>query len=240
MARLEGKVAIITGAGSGFGEAIAHGFVAQGAHVIVADIAVEGGKRVVREITDKKYPGGGSAAFLEFNVTNRSAWESGLAFAKENYGKLDIVVNNAGTTYRKQPSVDVSEADFDRIIAVNVKGIYLSVSVIMPYFLERKEVFYGGTKGFLNTITQGLAAEYGPCGVRVNSLCPLRGATGLLEMFSGVADTPEERERFALSVPLRRMTEPNDIAQAAIYLASDEAAFITGVNLPVDGGRLAV
>ncbi|OPB42721.1 short chain dehydrogenase/reductase [Trichoderma guizhouense] len=258
MARLEGKVAIITGAGSGFGEAIAHGFVAQGAHVIVADIAVEGGKRVVREITDKKYPGGGSAAFLEFNVTSRSAWESGLAFAKENYGKLDIVVNNAGTTYRKQPSVDVSEADFDKIIAVNVKGIYLSVSVIMPYFLERKygvylntssvagtrvrpgQVFYGGTKGFLNTITQGLAAEYGPCGVRVNSLCPLRGATGLLEMFSGVADTPEERERFALSVPLRRMTEPNDIAQAAIYLASDEAAFITGVNLPVDGGRLAV
>lgn len=170
MARLEGKVAIITGAGSGFGEAIAHGFVAQGAHVIVADIAVEGGKRVVREITDKKYPGGGSAAFLEFNVTSRSAWESGLAFAKENYGKLDIVVNNAGTTYRKQPSVDVSEADFDRIIAVNVKGIYLSVSVIMPYFLERKygvylntssvagtrvrpgQVFYGGTKGFLNTV----------------------------------------------------------------------------------------
>lgn len=170
MARLEGKVAIITGAGSGFGEAIAHGFVAQGAHVIVADIAVEGGKRVVREIMDKKYPSGGSAAFLEFNVTNRTAWESGLAFAKENYGKLDIVVNNAGTTYRKQPSVDVSEVDFDKIIAVNVKGIYLSVSVIMPYFLQRSygvylntssvagtrvrpgQVFYGGTKGFLNTV----------------------------------------------------------------------------------------
>ncbi|KAL7912458.1 putative alcohol dehydrogenase [Trichoderma velutinum] len=234
MVRLEGKVAIITGAGSGFGEALAHGFVAQGAHVIVADIAVEGGRRVVRENMDNKYPGGGSAAFLEFNVTNRSAWESGLAFAKENYGKLDIVVNNAGT--RSSP-----------IIAVNVKGIYLTkygvylnTSSVAGTRVRLGQVFYGGTKGFLNTITQGLAAEYGPSGVRVNSLCPLRGATGLLEMFSGVADTPEERERFALSVPLRRMTEPNDIAQAAIYLASDEAAFITGVNLPVDGGRLAV
>ncbi|KAL7949787.1 putative alcohol dehydrogenase [Trichoderma barbatum] len=227
MARLEGKVAIITGAGSGFGEAISHGFVAQGAHVIVADIAIEGGERI-------------------FNVTSRSAWERGPAFVEEKYEKLDIVVNNADTTYRKQPSVDVSETDFDKILAVNVKRNYLSVSVIMPYFLKRKygvylntssvsgsrvrpgQIFYGGTKGFLNTITQGLAAEYGPSGVRVNSLCPLRSATGLLEMFSGVADTPEERE------------QPNDIAQAAIYLASDEAAFITGVNLPVDGGRLAV
>ncbi|KAL7952257.1 putative alcohol dehydrogenase [Trichoderma compactum] len=237
MARLDGKVAIITGAGSGFREAIAHGFVDQGAHVIVADIAVEEARE---------------------SVTNRTACESGLAFAKENYGKLDIVVNNAGTTYRKQPSVDVSEVDFDKIIAVNVKGIYLSVSVIMSYFLQRNygvylntssvagtrvrpgHVFYGGTKESSNTITQALAAEYGPSGVRVNSLCPLRGATGLLEMFSGIADTPEKRERFASSVPLRRMAEPNDIAQTAVYLASDEAAFITGVNLPVDGGRLAV
>lgn len=89
-------------------------------------------------------------------------------------------------------------------------------------------------------MTQGLAAEYGPDGIRVNSICPLRGATGLLEMFSGVADTPEERERFAESVPLGRMSDPQDIANAAVYLASDEASFVTGVNLPIDGGRLAV
>jgi 3-oxoacyl-[acyl-carrier protein] reductase len=275
MPRLPGKVAIITGAGSGFGEAIAHGFVAEGAHVLVADIAVGNGKRVVDAIAAKKYPGGGSAVFIEFNVTKRSSWEEGLALAKEKFGKLDIVVNNAGTTYKKQPSMDVSEADFDKILAVNVKSIYLSVSVVMPYMVERKsgvflntssvagtrvrpgQVFYGGTKGFLNTVcclasvmvllslmrqwvTQGLAAEYGPDGIRVNSICPLRGATGLLEMFSGVPDTPEERARFAQSVPLRRMSEPNDIAMAAIYLASDEAAFISGVNLPVDGGRLTV
>jgi 3-oxoacyl-[acyl-carrier protein] reductase len=170
MSRLQGKVAIVTGAGSGFGEAIAHGYASQGAHVIVADIAVEGGKRVVQDIMDKKYPGGGSAIFVEFNVTERNSWEEGLTLAKKIFGKLDIVVNNAGTTYKKQPSVDVSEADFDRIIAVNVKSIYLSVSVVMPYFIERKsgvylntssvagtrvrpgQVFYGGTKGFLNTV----------------------------------------------------------------------------------------
>jgi 3-oxoacyl-[acyl-carrier protein] reductase len=184
-------------------------------------------------------------------------------------------VNNAGTTYKKKPSIEVTEEEFDKIIAVNVKSIYLSVAVVVPYFVSKKsgafvntssvagikvrpgQVFYGGTKGFLNTvcvlpcrqnvwadpspqITQGLAAEYGPEGVRFNSVCPLRGATGLLEMFSGVPDTPEEREKFAKSVPLGRMSEPRDVANAAVFLASDEAAFITGVNMPVDGGRLAV
>ncbi|KAL1898011.1 hypothetical protein Sste5346_003869 [Sporothrix stenoceras] len=258
MGRLEGKVAIVTGAGSGFGEAIAHGFAAEGARVLVADIAVANGQRVVNEIAKKQYPGGGSAVFVELNVAQRGDWEKGLALAQSTFGQLDIVVNNAGTTYKKKPSVEVSDAEFDRVIAVNVKSIYLSVSVVMPYFVGRKagvflntssvagervrpgQVFYGGSKGFLNTVTKGLSAEYGPDGIRVNSICPLRGATGLLEMFSGVPDTAEERARFALSVPLRRMSEPNDIAKAAIYLASDEAAFVSGVNLPVDGGRLAV
>lgn len=258
MGRLSGKVAIVTGAGSGFGEAIAHGFVAEGANVLIADIAVKNGQRVTDEISKKGYTNGGSAVFVEFNVTKRSDWENALEVAKSSFGKVDIVVNNAGTTYKKKPSVEVTEADFDKIIAVNVKSIFLSVSVIMPYFVERAsgvylntssvagtrvrpgQVFYGGTKGFLNTVTQGLAAEYGPSGVRINSICPLRGATGLLEMFSGMPDTPEERAKFALSVPLRRMSEPDDIKNAAIYLASDEAAFVSGVNLPVDGGRLAV
>ncbi|OCT50810.1 4-formylbenzenesulfonate dehydrogenase TsaC1/TsaC2 [Cladophialophora carrionii] len=273
MGRLDGKVALVTGAGSGFGEAIAHAYAAQGAKVLIADIAVDNGQRVAAAIAAKSYPG--EAVFVQLNVTKRSDWEQGLELAKQKFGKLDIVVNNAGTTYKKQPSIEVSEEDFDRIVAVNIKSIYLSVSVVMPYFVARKsgvflstssiagmrvrpgQVFYGGTKGFVNTvsprrvlyhgdvyswlnqITQGLAAEYGPEGIRVNSICPLRSATGLLELFSGVPDTPEERQRFAQSVPLRRMSEPDDIAHAAVYLASDEAAFVTGVNLPVDGGRLA-
>ncbi|EER29480.1 hypothetical protein D8B26_003970 [Coccidioides posadasii str. Silveira] len=256
--RLEGKVAIVTGAGSGFGEAIAHAFVDEGAHVLVADIAVENGHRVVKDIEAKSGAARGSAVFVDFNCTSRKAWEDALELAKQKFGKLDIVVNNAGTTYRKKPSIEVTEDEFDKIIAVNVKSIYHSVAAVVPYFVERKsgvflntssvagtrvrpgQVFYGGTKGFLNTVTQGLAAEYGPQGLRFNSICPLRGKTGLLEMFSGVPDTPEERERFAQSVPLRRMSEPTDVANAAVYLASDEASFITGVNLPVDGGRLAV
>ncbi|OCT51764.1 4-formylbenzenesulfonate dehydrogenase TsaC1/TsaC2 [Cladophialophora carrionii] len=256
--RLTGKVALVTGAGSGFGEAIAHHYVEQGAHVLIADIAVASGKKVEAAVAARQYPGGGSAVFVELNVTSKTAWEDALDFALRTFGKLDIVVNNAGTTYKKQESMTVSEADFDKIIAVNVKAVYFSVAVVMPYFVQQRsgvflstssvagtrvrpgQVFYGGTKGFLNTITQGLAAEYGPHGVRVNSICPLRGATGLLEMFSGVPDTPEERARFAQSVPLRRMSEPSDVALAAVYLASDEAAFVSGVNLPVDGGRLAV
>ncbi|PGH17890.1 hypothetical protein AJ79_00789 [Helicocarpus griseus UAMH5409] len=257
MGRLEGKVAIVTGAASGFGEAIARAFAAEGANVLVADIAVDSGKRVVQEIEAESSPGG-AVVFVEFDCVSRKCWEDALELARERFGKLDIVVNNAGTTYRKKPSVEVTEDEFDKIIAVNIKSIYQSVAVIVPYFADRKsgvflntssvagtrvrpgQVFYGGTKGFVNTITQGLAAEYGPEGIRVNSICPLRGATGLLEMFSGVPDTPEERARFALSVPLRRMSEPTDVAAAAIYLASDEASFVTGVNLPIDGGRLAV
>ncbi|OAP54332.1 hypothetical protein AYL99_11433 [Fonsecaea erecta] len=258
MGRLTGKVALVTGSASGFGEAIVHGFAEQGAHVLIADIAVEKGKGVQAAIANKQYPDGGTAHFVELNVTSKQSWKDALEFAKTTFGKLDIVVNNAGTTYRKQDSMGVSEADFDKIVAVNIKSIYWSVAVVMPYFVERKQgvyvntssvagvrvrpgqVFYGGTKGFLNTVTQGLAAEYGPHGIRVNSICPVRGATGLFEMFSGVEDTPEERARLAQSVPLRRMVEPKDIAAAAIYLASDEAAFVSGVNFPVDGGRLAV
>jgi len=258
MGRLQGKVALITGAGSGFGEGMAKAFAREGANVIIADIAIEGGKRVEQEIEAAKVEGSGSAIFLEFDCTKKDAWEKGLQLAKEKFKKLDIVCNNAGTTYRKKPSIEVTEEEFDKIINVNVKSIYMSVVAIMPYFVEQKsgvylntssvagtrvrpgQVFYGGTKGFLNTITQGLAAEYGPSGVRVNSICPLRGATGLLEMFSGVPDSQEERDRFAQTVPLRRMSFPDDIAAAAVYLASDEAAFVSGVNLPVDGGRLAV
>ncbi|KAI9664491.1 MAG: hypothetical protein M1821_005937 [Bathelium mastoideum] len=274
MGRLDGKVALVTGAGSGFGEAMAKAFTRESASVIVADIDAKGGQRVVKEIEDAK--NAGKAAFLSMDCTKEHAWSDALQFAKEHMGQLDIVCNNAGTTYKKKPSIEVTEQEFDKIINVNVKSIYLSTAVIMPYFVERRsgvylntssvagtrvrpgQVFYGGTKGFLSktllhwrrcvslrfippdTVTQGLAAEYGPFGIRVNSVCPLRGTTALLELFSGVPDSPEERARFAQTVPLRRQSEPKDVASAAVFLVSDEAEFITGVNMPVDGGRLAV
>ena len=168
--RLQNKVALITGAGSGFGEAMAHAFAREGAHVLVGDFVVNSGKRVAAAITSAAYPNNGSAIFVSHNVTLRADWESALQTAKDKFGKLDIVVNNAGTTYKKQPSVGVSEEDFDRVVAVNCKSLYWSVQVVMPYFVEQGkgvflntgsvagsrtrpgQVFYGGTKGFLNTV----------------------------------------------------------------------------------------
>jgi 3-oxoacyl-[acyl-carrier protein] reductase len=148
---------------------MAHAYAAEGAKVLIADIATENGERVAAAIASKGYPG--EAVFVQLNVTKREDWEQGLKLAKQKFGKLSVVINNAGTTYKKQPSTDVTEDDFDRIVSVNIKSIYLSVSVIMPYFVERKsgvflstssiagirvrpgQVFYGGTKGFLNTVS---------------------------------------------------------------------------------------
>jgi 3-oxoacyl-[acyl-carrier protein] reductase len=171
MGRLDGKVALVTGGGNGFGEAIAKAFAREGANVLIADISVDGGKRVVKEIESTKSKDTGNAVFIEFDCTKQQAWKDALALAKQQFGKLDIVCNNAGTTYRKKPSIEVTESEFDKIISVNVKSIYHSVIEIMPYFVERKggvyintssvagtrvrpgQVFYGGTKGFVNTVS---------------------------------------------------------------------------------------
>lgn len=169
--RLSSKVALITGAGSGFGEAIARHFSKEGAGVLIADIATESGQRVASEINSAKTDGEGEAVFVQFDCTKRDAWREGLRLAKEKFGKLDIVVNNAGTTYNKKPSVEVTEDEVDKVIAVNIKSIYHSVVEIVPYFQEQKngvflntssvagfkvrpgQLFYGGTKGFLNTVS---------------------------------------------------------------------------------------
>jgi 3-oxoacyl-[acyl-carrier protein] reductase len=170
MGRLDSKVALITGAGSGFGEAMAHSFVKEGANVLIGDFVVDSGKRVESEIAYKSYSGDGVAIFVEHNVVKKEDWEKALDLARTKFGKLDIVVNNAGTTYKKQPSIGVTEEDFDRVLNVNCKSIYWSIAVIMPYFVQQKsgvyvntsstagartrpgQVFYGGTKGFLNTV----------------------------------------------------------------------------------------
>jgi 3-oxoacyl-[acyl-carrier protein] reductase len=171
--RLDGKVALVTGGGNGFGEAIAKAFAREGADVLIADISVEGGNRVVNEIGSTKSKDTGNTVFIEFDCTKQQSWKDALDMAKQKFGKLDIVCNNAGTTYRKKPSIEVTEGEFDKIIAVNVKSIYHSVIEVMPYFVERKsgvyintwsvagtrvrpgQVFYGGTKGFVNTVSDG-------------------------------------------------------------------------------------
>lgn len=163
MGRLEGKVALITGAGSGFGEGMAKAFTKEGANVVIADISEEGGKRVESDIQSAGVPGKGF--FLKMDVTKEAAWKEALEVSKQQFGKLDIVVNNAGTTYWKKPSIEVTEAEFDKVVAVNMKSIFLSTTVVMPYFVEQKsgcylntssvagyrtrpgQVFYGGTKG---------------------------------------------------------------------------------------------
>ena len=249
--RLQDKVAVVTGAGSGFGQGIARRFAAEGAAVVVADINDEAGRSVADEIETA----GGRASFIGGDVTDRAAVKAMIAAAVEGFGRLDILVNNAGYSHVNQPLTEVSEEDFDRVFAVNVKAIYLATLEAVPVFRARGGgciintsstaalrprpglTWYNGSKGAVNTITKSMAAELAPDSIRVNAICPVIGATGMLETFMGAPDTPELRQKFLGTIPLGRMSRPEDIAAAALYFASDEANFITGVCMEVDGGR---
>jgi 3-oxoacyl-[acyl-carrier protein] reductase len=250
--RLAGKVAIVTGAGSGFGEAIAKRFAEEGAKVVVNDIDRAGGERVASEIESES--GQGSAAFVAADVADDTSVKHLIGAAVERYGRLDIMVNNAGITHRNQPMLDVPETMFDRIFAVNVKAIYLAALHAVPVFRAQGGgciintastaglrprpglAVYNASKGAAITLTKSMAVEFGSENIRVNALCPVAGETPLLKAFMG-DDTPELRAKFIATVPLGRLSRPIDIANAALYLASDEAEFITGVALEVDGGR---
>lgn len=248
--RLDGKVAIVTGGGSGFGEGIARRFAEEGCKVVVNDINVDGGQRVAKEIS----AAGGTAAFIKGDVSKDADWAAMLKFAIDSYGDLDIVINNAGTTHRNKPVVEVTEAEFDRVYAVNVKGLFFSTRNIVPYFRKRGGgvfitiastagvrprpglVWYNGSKGAAIISSRALAVELAPDKIRVNVVNPVAGDTPLLAEFMG-ADTPEIRAKFVGSIPLGRFSQPRDIANACLYLASDEADFITGACIEVDGGR---
>ena len=250
--RLAGKVAIVTGGGSGFGEGIAKRFAEEGARVVVNDIDERGGRRVTAEI--EKAQGQGSALFVRADVAVNEDVARVVGDCLGRYERLDIIVNNAGVTHLNGPMLEVSEALFDRIFAVNVKSIYLAAKHVVPVFRKLGGgviintastaglrprpglVWYNGSKGAAITLTKAMAVELAPDKIRVNALCPVAGDTPLLASFMG-GDTPENRKKFIASIPLGRLSTPRDIANAALYLASDEAEFITGVALEVDGGR---
>ena len=249
--RLQGKVAIVTGAGSGFGEGIARRFAAEGCAVVVNDIGRDAGERVAAAIRNA----GGRARFVYGDVSKSADVAQLLPAALESFGGLHIVVNNAGTTHRNRPLLEVAEEEFDRVYAVNVKSIYLTARHMVPYFRQHGGgvfvniastagvrprpglVWYNGTKGAVIVTSKGMAAELGPDRIRVNCINPVIGETALLEQFMGAPDTPENRARFLATIPLGRMSKPLDVANACLFLASDEAEFITGACLEVDGGR---
>ena len=248
--RLKGKIAIVTGGGSGFGEGIAGRFAEEGCKLVVNDINAEGGQRVAAEIKSS----GGEAAFVKGDVSKDADWAAMLKFALDTFGGLDIVINNAGTTHRNQPMLDVSEKDFDRVFAVNVKSLFHSTRNIVPYFRKNGGgvfitiastagvrprpglVWYNGSKGAAITMSRSMAVELAPDKIRVNVVNPVAGETPLLAKFMG-SDTPEIRAKFVSTIPLGRFSQPVDIANACLYLASDEADFITGACIEVDGGR---
>jgi 3-oxoacyl-[acyl-carrier protein] reductase len=248
--RLQDKIAIVTGAGSGFGEGIAKRFAQEGASVVVNDINSASGERVAREIG----AAGGRAVFSPGDVGSDADVAALIRCALDEFGDLDIVVNNAGVTHRNQPMLDVTEEEFDRIYRVNVKSLFLTARHAVPHFRRKKSgvfitiastagvrprpglTWYNGSKGAAIVTSRSMAAELAPHNIRVNVINPVAGETGLLAEFMG-GDTPELRAKFVASIPLGRLSQPSDIATAAVFFASDEAAFITGTCLEVDGGR---
>lgn len=249
--RLPGKFAVVTGAGSGFGEDIAKKFAEEGASVTLLDIDDAGGTRVAEEI-NAATPG--RARFIHCDVSRRADVAAAVREIVGADRRIDAYVNNAGITHRNQPMLDVSEDWFDRIFAVNVKALYLSALELVPVFRAQGGgvviniastagirprpglTVYNASKAAAIGFSKSMAVEFAPDNIRVNAVCPVAGETPLLAEFMG-GDTPELRAKFAGTVPLGRLSHPRDIANAVAFLASDEAAFITGVALEVDGGR---
>jgi 3-oxoacyl-[acyl-carrier protein] reductase len=248
--RLANRIAIVTGAGSGFGRGIATRFAAEGARVVVNDLNAAHAEETVAAIA----AAGGAARACAGDVSKDADVARLVRFALDTYGGLHVVVNNAGTTHRNQPLLDVAEAEFDRIYAVNVKSLFLTARHAVPHMRAQRDgvfitiastagvrprpglTWYNGSKGAAIVTSRSMAAELAPHNIRVNVINPVAGETAMLADFMG-EDTPQKRAQFVASIPLGRLSQPSDIATAAVFFASEEAAFVTGACLEVDGGR---
>jgi 3-oxoacyl-[acyl-carrier protein] reductase len=244
---LQNKVALVTGAASGFGKAIAQTYAREGAKVAVVDLNERAAQEVAKAI-------GSAAIAVRCDVSRRADVDAAAAATLKAFGAIDILVNNAGTTHRNRPMLEVDEVEFDRVFAVNVKSIYLFAQAVIPVFRRRGSgaiinigstagirprpglAWYNASKGAVNLLSKSMAVELAPDKIRVCALAPVAGDTALLPMFLG-SDDPAVRAKFVASVPLGRLSVPQDVANAALFLASAEAEFLTGVVLEVDGGR---
>jgi 3-oxoacyl-[acyl-carrier protein] reductase len=243
--RLKGKIAIVTGGASGFGEGIVRRFAAEGAKVVIADLNDDAAQKIAREI---------DGLAVQTDVSKAADVKALAEAAVARFGDIDILVNNAGIGHKPQTLDTIEESVFDRIIAVNAKSVFLTAQAIVPRMKARKTgailniastggvsprpnlTWYNASKGWMITATRAMAVELAPFGVRVNAINPVAGETPLLSTFMG-QDTPEIRAKFLASIPIGRFSTPEDIANTALFLCSDEASMITGVALEVDGGR---
>lgn len=248
MGKLQNKIAIVTGAGGGFGEGIAELYVQEGARVIVADIRADAAQQVATRL-------GANARACTCDVADGASVRALVDFTVKTFGVPDIVVNNAGVTHVNKPLLDVNEAEFDRVYSINVKSIFHMTHAVVPLMRVKGGgvilnvgstagirprpglTWYNGSKGAVNVLSKSMAVELGPDKIRVNAICPVMGETGMFTQFMGMPDTPENRAKFLGSIPLGRFSQPRDVAAGALFLASADADFFTGVELPVDGGR---
>ncbi|CUH99206.1 SDR family oxidoreductase [Leisingera aquaemixtae] len=245
--RLDGKTAIVTGGASGFGAGIVRKFLAEGAKVMIADINGAAAEAMAAEL-------GSSAIAQTVDVSDGASVTAMAEAALADFGHLDILVNNAGVTHLPAPLEEISEDDFDRVMGVNMKSVYLTARALVPHMKANKAGailnvastagvsprpnlnWYNASKGWMITATKTMAVELAPHGVRVNAINPVAGETPLLKSFMG-EDTPEMRAKFLSTIPIGRFSTPEDMGNAACFLCSDEASMVTGVAMEVDGGR---
>ena len=249
--RLQDLIAIITGGGSGFGESMAHTFASEGARIVVADVNAEAATRVAGALT----AAGHTAIAQRVDVSKSDDMRALVQAAVNRFGRIDIMVNNAGISHPNGPMLNVTEEFFDRLYAVNVKSLYLSAVHCVPVFRRQKQgcfinigstaavrprpglTWYNGSKGAVILITKSMAVELAPDNIRVNALNPAIADTPLLTTFMGAEDTAANRARFLASIPLGRLCQASDVAHAALFLAEPSSNFLTGVCMEVDGGR---